>query len=120
MLVSLRRRKVEAGHDHPLERMGMKGFGTVMSNVKVYHRALKLGKLGQKVVVRDGGIRAKIGPLKGWNSHRVAPSISKQLFREQYGELRSELDQQAKAADPAVAARMREWLTGRDGGASHE
>ncbi|MCM3633348.1 LutB/LldF family L-lactate oxidation iron-sulfur protein [Paenibacillus camelliae] len=120
MLVSLRRRKVEAGHDHPLERVGMKGFGTVMSNVKVYHRALKLGKLGQKVVVRDGGIRAKIGPLKGWNSHRVAPSISKQLFREQYGELRSELDQQAKAADPAVAARMREWLTGRDGGASHE
>lgn len=120
MLVSLRRRKVEAGHGNALESAGMKGFAGVMSSSKVYHSALKLGKLGQKLVVRDGGIPVKLGPLKGWNSHRIAPSIAKKLFRERYSELKAELGQQAKP-NAEVEQRMQQWLKGRqDGGISHE
>ncbi|MFC6334104.1 LutB/LldF family L-lactate oxidation iron-sulfur protein [Paenibacillus septentrionalis] len=118
MLVSLRRRKVEAGYGDGLESVGMKGFGSVMSSAKIYHGALKLGKLGQKLVVKDGGIRAKIGPLKGWNSHRVAPSIANELFRERYSSLKEELKPQP---NPDILERLQQYQTRQqEGGRSDE
>ena len=36
MLVSLRRRKIEAGRGDKLEAMGMKGFSAIMGNAKRY------------------------------------------------------------------------------------
>ena len=64
MLVYLRRRKVESGHGDKLEALGMKGFAAVMSNSRRFKAVLKLGKLGQKLIVRNGDIRMKLGPLK--------------------------------------------------------
>jgi L-lactate dehydrogenase complex protein LldF len=84
MLVSLRRRKAESGHTAFSEKAGMKGFGWVMSNNKRYEKALKLGQFGQIPLVREGMIQAKIGPLKAWNSVRVAPALAKQTFRDSW------------------------------------
>ncbi|KAF6588114.1 amino acid dehydrogenase, partial [Paenibacillus sp. EKM208P] len=74
MLVYLRRRKVEAGQGDKLETVGMKGFATVVSSSKRFAAAIRLGQIAQKAVVRKGEITLKLGPLKGWNTYRVAPS----------------------------------------------
>ncbi len=82
MLVYLRRRKVEAGQGDRLETAGMKGFATVVSSSKRFAAAIRLGQIAQKAVVRKGEITLKLGPLKGWNTYRVAPSLAKKSFRQ--------------------------------------
>lgn len=114
MLVYLRRRKVEEGHSPLTEKLGMKGFASVMSNAKRFSRVLKLGKLGQKLVVRDGQISVKIGPLKGWNKYRIAPSLAKQSFREHWSELKQQLDQERTEMDPVVRERMEALIRERN------
>lgn len=109
MLVYLRRRKVEQGYGNKLETAGMKGFAAVMANSKRFHQALKVGRAAQRLVVRGGEISAKIGPLKGWNSYRVAPSLAKQPFREQWNTLQSELDAVA-AAQPGAGLAAQERM----------
>lgn len=120
MLVSLRRRKVESGHGNKLEAVGMKGFSAVMGNSGRFKGALKLGKIGQKLVVRNGEIRTKLGPLKGWNSYRVTPSLPKKSFREGWGTLEAELRQGLKELDPEVRQRMEAIVKERKTGGGHE
>ncbi|OPH51924.1 iron-sulfur cluster-binding protein [Paenibacillus ferrarius] len=120
MLVSLRRRKVESGHGNKLEAVGMKGFSAVMSNSSRFKGVLKLGKIGQKLVVRGGEIRTKLGPLKGWNSYRVTPSLPKKSFREGWGTLEAELRQGLKELDPQVRQRMEAIVKERKTGGGHE
>jgi L-lactate dehydrogenase complex protein LldF len=114
MLVYLRRRKVESGHGNTLESLGMKGFAAVAGKAGRMSAALKLAKIGQKLVVRDGGIRLKVGPLKGWNRYRVAPSLPKKSFREQWSELESETMSEHKEMDPSVRKRMETVLKERE------
>lgn len=116
MLVSLRRRKVEQGYGDTLERLGMKGFGRIMSSSKRFHRVLKAGKLGQKLVVRNGEIRVKIGPLKGWNSYRVTPSLAAEPFRERFPTLEAELRQGLTELAPEMKERMQKMIDRRDAG----
>ncbi|MWC29271.1 LutB/LldF family L-lactate oxidation iron-sulfur protein [Paenibacillus sp. MMS18-CY102] len=119
MLVYLRRRKVEAGHGNMLESVGMKGFSAVMGNSKMMRGALRIGQLGQKLVVRDGAIRSKLGPLKGWNSYRVAPSLPKQGFRDRWTEMERDGLANAKPMAASMKARMETILQERkegDGG----
>ncbi|MFC5701127.1 LutB/LldF family L-lactate oxidation iron-sulfur protein [Cohnella faecalis] len=106
MLIYLRRRKVEAGRGNKLESIGMKGFATVMGKSGRFRAALRLGKLGQKLVARDGAIRLKVGPLKGWNSYRVAPTLPKESFRDRWGTLEQEIRGGLKEIDPSVRERM--------------
>jgi L-lactate dehydrogenase complex protein LldF len=121
MLVYLRRRKVESGHGDKLESLGMKGFAAVAGNAGRMSVALKLGKIGQKLIVRNGGIRIKAGPLKGWNSFRVAPSLPKKSFRDQWAMLQRETKQEGQQMDPAVRERMEAILKerGKGGGGDH-
>ena len=121
MLVSLRRRKVESGHGDKIEAAGMKGFAAVMGNAKRFNAVLKLGRIGQKLVVRDGGIRLKVGPLKGWNTYRVTPSLPKASFRDGWKTLEQEIRHGLTEADPAIQARMAEALAarGKKGGHHH-
>ncbi|MBD2845627.1 iron-sulfur cluster-binding protein [Paenibacillus sp. IB182496] len=123
MLVYLRRRKVERGHGNRAEGMGMKGFAAVAGNSGRMARALKLGKLGQKLVARDGGIRLKIGPLKGWNSYRVTPELPKQSFRDTWktleGELRGGLQEMDEATRDRMARIVQERGQGGKGGGHH-
>jgi len=125
MLVYLRRRKVEAGQGQKLESAGMKGFGVVMGKASRYKAALKLGRIGQKLVVRGGGIKARIGPLKGWNKYRIAPSIAPQTFRERWATLDQEIRAGLQEMAPEMKARMEQALKARrdrdrEGGSGHE
>jgi len=120
MLVYLRRRKVEAGHGNKIESIGMKGFSAVMGGSKRFRTILNLGKLGQKLVVRNGEIRTKLGPLKGWNTYRVTPSIPKKTFRDNWGTIEEEIRNGLQEMDPAVRSRMEAAVKNRDkGGHGH-
>lgn len=116
MLIYLRRRKLEEGHGDKLEAIGMKGFAAVMGNAKRFKGVLKIGKLGQKLVVRDGGIPMKLGPLKGWNTYRIAPSLPKDSFRDKWNTLEEELRHGLRGVDPAVQNRMEALVKDRENG----
>ncbi|MCR2806479.1 LutB/LldF family L-lactate oxidation iron-sulfur protein [Paenibacillus soyae] len=108
MLVYLRRRKVESGHGNKLESIGMQGFASVMGSAKRMSGIVKLGKLGQKLVAKDGEIRLKLGPLKGWNTYRVTPSLPKEAFRDQWPTLESELRNELREMKPDMLERMKQ------------
>ncbi|WP_028610250.1 LutB/LldF family L-lactate oxidation iron-sulfur protein [Paenibacillus harenae] len=114
MLVYLRRRKVESGNGNKLESLGMQGFATVMGNSSRLGGVLRLGKLGQKLVVRSGVIKTKLGPLKGWNTYRVTPSLPKESFRDRWNTLDQELKQELRQMDPAMQRRMEELVKKRE------
>ncbi|MDP4096888.1 LutB/LldF family L-lactate oxidation iron-sulfur protein [Paenibacillus sp. P96] len=120
MLVYLRRRKVESGHGNRLEAIGMKGFAVVAANSKRFTAAVRLGQLGQKPFVRDGAISMKLGPLKGWNSYRLAPSLAKKSFRQGWEELDREVRSSLPQPDPALQSRMQAILQQRGKGERHE
>ncbi|MGF7045624.1 L-lactate dehydrogenase complex protein LldF [Paenibacillus sp. DS2015] len=120
MLIYLRRRKVERGHGDKVEAAGMRGFAAIMSNSKRYEGVLKVGRLAQKIVVRKGEIHAKIGPLKGWNSYRVTPSLPKQSFRNQWKTLDEEIRSGIQDMDPKAKSRMEALIRDREkGGNGH-
>ncbi|WP_256757535.1 LutB/LldF family L-lactate oxidation iron-sulfur protein [Cohnella sp. WQ 127256] len=116
MLVYLRRRKVEAGHGNKLESAGMIGFSKIMSNSARFKAILKLGKMGQKLVARNGEIRLKVGPLKGWNSHRVTPSLPKKSFRDQWGTMEAEIRNGLQEMAPDMKNRMEQIVKNREKG----
>lgn len=121
MLVYLRRRKVESGDTPSVEKMGMKGFSYVMSKHKRLGKVLKLAKWAQKPLVKNGMIKAKIGPLKGWTAHRYAPSLDKQSFRDTWKSLDLDLQQELQDMDPGVEERMKQIKADREnGGTPHE
>ncbi|WP_312108948.1 LutB/LldF family L-lactate oxidation iron-sulfur protein [Brevibacillus reuszeri] len=121
MLVYLRNRKVKAGHTSPEEALGMKGFGYIMSNHKRLKRVLRLGKLGQKLVLKDNVIKLKLGPLKGWNRYRHTPALPADSFRDKWPMLSQELRDNPRNMDTATQARLEEELRRRAKGAtSHE
>lgn len=113
MLVYLRRRKVESGNGSKLESIGMQGFSTIMGNSSRFGGVLRLGKLGQKLVVRSGVIKTKLGPLKGWNTYRVTPSLPKESFRDRWDTLDQELKQGLKQMEPSMQNRMEELVRKR-------
>ncbi|MFC5530181.1 LutB/LldF family L-lactate oxidation iron-sulfur protein [Cohnella yongneupensis] len=120
MLIYLRRRKVEQGHGNKLEALGMKGFATIMAKSGRFKTVLKLGKLGQKLVARNGEIRLKVGPLKGWNSYRITPSLPKQSFRDKWKTLEAEIRGGLEELDPSAKARMEALVKEREhGGGGH-
>jgi len=122
MLVYLRRRKAESGHGDPLEKLGMKGFQLVMANASRFKGALKLAKLGQPLLARDGVIKAKIGPLKGWNSYRHAPTLPSSSFRERWSAIEPELEAAASAKREEARKRLEAALAKRkaEGGHNHD
>ncbi|MFD2117331.1 LutB/LldF family L-lactate oxidation iron-sulfur protein [Paenibacillus yanchengensis] len=106
MLVYLRRRKVEAGHGNKLESLGMQGFAKIMNSSGRMGGVVRLGQIGQKLVVRDGFIRTKLGPLKGWNSYRVTPSIPKKSFRSSWPNLDQQLKEELRELSTVKRDRM--------------
>lgn len=111
MLVYLRRRKVEAGYDSTVERASMQGFATVMTKSTRFRNVLKLGQIGQRLVVKDGTIPTKLGPLKTWNKYRILPSLPKQSFREQF----SKINQQVTMDDTVLAKLNQAKLQQKEG-----
>ncbi|WP_309122406.1 LutB/LldF family L-lactate oxidation iron-sulfur protein [Paenibacillus sp.] len=122
MLVYLRRRKVQAGGGDPLEKAGMKGFQVIMTNASRFRGVLKLAKLGQPLVARDGYIKAKIGPLAGWNSYRHLPALPSDSFRDRWTTLYGELQAEAGTKSEEARRRMEAALAKRkqEGGRGHD
>jgi L-lactate dehydrogenase complex protein LldF len=87
-----------------------------MSGSKRMHGVIRLGQLGQKLVERDGGIRIKLGPLKGWNTYRVTPSLPKQSFRDRWSTIQKETHKEGMQLDPALKARMEAFVAQRNQG----
>ncbi|WP_047150391.1 LutB/LldF family L-lactate oxidation iron-sulfur protein [Aneurinibacillus tyrosinisolvens] len=113
MLVYIRRQKVEEGYTPKSERMAFKGFKYLMSDYRRFKRSMNLGKLGQKVIVQDGVIKSKLGPLKGWNSYRHAPKLADQSFRDSWKALDHDLSREVAEMDPEVMKRMKEIMKNR-------
>lgn len=94
----------------------MKGFGAIMSKSKRFNHVMKVGRIGQKLLVRDGGIPSKLGPLKGWNSYRIAPKLADHSFRENWKGLQEDLRKNNQEMDPTVKKRMESILKQRKHG----
>ncbi|CAM3560838.1 LutB/LldF family L-lactate oxidation iron-sulfur protein [Marinicrinis lubricantis] len=120
MLVYLRRRKAESGNTAWLEKTGFKGFSYVMSDSKRMSAVVKLAKAGQRFVAKDGFIKAKIGPLKGWTNYRYAPTLPKHSFREQWETLQQELKSEGQSMNPDVEQRLQANKNKRKGVTSHD
>lgn len=113
MLVYLRRRKAESPYRGRAEAAAMKAYGATMAKPGRLKAALKLAKLGQRFVARRGEIRARIGPLAGWNRHRVTPALPGESFRDLQRRVTREAEALLQPLDPAVEERMRAIATGR-------
>lgn len=120
MLIYLRRRKVETGNGKAVETAGMKGFAALTGSSAAMKAALAIGKIGQRLVVRGGEIRTKLGPLKGWNSYRVTPSLPRRSFRDRWEKLDRELDAKRPPMAPDMKRRMEQIVKERgQGGGGH-
>ncbi|WP_134698487.1 LutB/LldF family L-lactate oxidation iron-sulfur protein [Ammoniphilus sp. YIM 78166] len=113
MLVYLRRKKADQGYTSASERAAFKGFRYVMSNHKRYRLSMKMGAIGQTPLVSNGIISAKVGPLKGWTSHRYAPSLAKQSFRDSWRALDLDVQSELREMDPDIQAKMNQIVESR-------
>ncbi|MFB7814436.1 LutB/LldF family L-lactate oxidation iron-sulfur protein [Paenibacillus chitinolyticus] len=121
MLVYLRGRKVEKGHGDAAEKAGMSAFGYIMADARRLRRVAALGRFGQRFVARGGVIKARIGPLKGWNAHRYAPALPPKTFREDWKSFAEEAAGSLPEMDADVKSRMERILDARrKGGGRHE
>jgi L-lactate dehydrogenase complex protein LldF len=64
------------------EAMAMKTLGKVFASRRRYERMQKLGRFGQKVVVKHGMIESLPGQLGGWTAVRDVYPVAQQTFRE--------------------------------------
>jgi L-lactate dehydrogenase complex protein LldF len=77
----VRSKQKKGGWPDP-ENMAMKILARIFSSPRMFERAQKLGRFGQKLVVREGYIEHLPGQLAGWSAMRDAYPVAKQTFRE--------------------------------------
>lgn len=78
MLLALRRQGAESVPRTAKwgERAVFKAYGLTASHPNLYQFALKMGRVAQKPLVRNGRIRRAPGPLKGWTQNRNLPPLA--------------------------------------------
>jgi L-lactate dehydrogenase complex protein LldF len=92
VLVHLRQRAVEhaaqrdGGRRIDPERLAMAGLARVFASRRLYEAAQRLGRLGQRPLVRRGKIRRLPGPLAGWTAARDLDPAPDQSFRDWWRE----------------------------------
>ena len=89
VLLHLRGRVVRQKQDHHkliawpnLESLAFKFLAKVFAHPGRYEWAQRLGRLGQRLVVRRGFIERLPGPLAGWTTMRDVYPVAQQTFRE--------------------------------------
>jgi L-lactate dehydrogenase complex protein LldF len=89
VLLHLRGQVVRHKQDHGAlggrlsqEAMGLKAMAWVFADRRRYEAAQRLGRLGQRLVARDGHVERLPGMLAGWTAMRDAATIPRQTFRE--------------------------------------
>lgn len=86
VLIYLRGKAVAQKGGVDLESVGMKGMAWVMTDANRFANAIRLARLGQGPLVRDGAIHWLPGFLGGWTSARDMPSLPPKSFREWWKE----------------------------------
>jgi L-lactate dehydrogenase complex protein LldF len=64
------------------EGLAMKVLARIFASPRMFERAQKLGRFGQRLVVREGYVEHLPGPLAGWSAMRDAYPVAQQTFRE--------------------------------------
>jgi L-lactate dehydrogenase complex protein LldF len=64
------------------EALAMKALAGVFADPRRYERAQKLGRLGQRLLMRGGYIEHLPGPLAGWTAMRDVYPVADETFRE--------------------------------------
>jgi L-lactate dehydrogenase complex protein LldF len=89
VLIHLRGRVVreKQGRDDPHawpdpEGLAMKFLAGVFAKRSRYERAQKLGRVGQRLLMREGAIEHLPGPLAGWTAMRDVYPVASETFRE--------------------------------------
>jgi L-lactate dehydrogenase complex protein LldF len=100
MLVFLRERNVRQKRTKLQERLAFLGYRMAFARAGRYKVAMKLGRMVQKPLARDGYIDSTVGPLAGWTNSRSAPALAPQSFRERWKTLSNELGKPAESAKP--------------------
>jgi L-lactate dehydrogenase complex protein LldF len=89
VLLHLRGRVVRQKQDHRkptnwpnLESLAMRSLAKVFAHPGRYEWAQRLGRFGQRFVMRRGFIERLPGPLAGWTTMRDVYPVAQQTFRE--------------------------------------
>jgi L-lactate dehydrogenase complex protein LldF len=64
------------------EELGMKVMASIFASPSRFERMQRLGRLGQRLFLRDGVISSLPGPLRGWTEVRDIFPVAPQTFRE--------------------------------------
>ena len=64
------------------EGLAMKFLARVFADRSRYERAQRLGRFGQRFLLRDGFIERLPGPLSGWSTMRDAYPVAAETFRD--------------------------------------
>jgi L-lactate dehydrogenase complex protein LldF len=91
MLAELRGRAVRAGRVTLLDRLFARAWTMVMASPARLRILGAIGRLVQRVVVRDGRIDRLPYPLSGWTAHRTAPPLASRSFRAWWAAEREEI-----------------------------
>ena len=71
-------------HHPTLESTALKAVAWAMGDEKRFALAIRLARLGQGPLVKEGKIRWLPGMLGGWTASRDAPTLPKRSFREEW------------------------------------
>lgn len=82
ILVHLRGRVVREGHAGKGEALAMGVAARMFGNQGALDWSLWAGRLGQKLLMRDGALPWLPPPLSGWTLSRDFPALPKQSFRD--------------------------------------
>ncbi|MCK9912284.1 hypothetical protein MXD81_24235, partial [Microbacteriaceae bacterium K1510] len=63
------------------------------------------------MVIRNGVIPTKIGPLKEWNRYRQMPALPAKSFRDNWHELDREIRRETRQMDDEIRNRLEKVLT---------
>ncbi len=77
----VRHKQAKGGRPDP-ENLAMKLLARVFANRGLFERSQKLGRFGQKAMVRRGFIESLPGPFAGWTATRDVYPVAPQTFRE--------------------------------------
>ncbi len=77
----VRQKQDKGGWPDP-ESLAMKLLARVFASPKLFERSQKLGRFGQKAVVKRGFIEALPGEFAGWTTMRDVYPVAQQTFRE--------------------------------------
>lgn len=86
LLLTLRKRYVEAGKPSIYERTAFKMWRTTFQNPRTYKIAMKSAQMVQKPFVNNGYISKGPAPLSAWTNSRYFPAAADQTFRDRWHE----------------------------------